>query len=207
MPEYSASDIQIEMDYVSLIRRTFGPTTRTAQELIGNLVRNLVLTKSLPLRVDLIDGWWTGSSEIDWLVETDGCITFRSFTYVVHFPLAGREACRSEILLTAFADAVVTRGEDAELEWFAGDAVRWTLPDRVEDMLRNIAVALWLSGWYPSNRWRSARKVRAIHHRSANAVDCQKRSQNQTHLGPLRPSKNATTPWRNLRTPAAASQS
>jgi hypothetical protein len=147
MPEYKASDLNIEIDGIALIRRTFGPTM-TAQQLVGGLVRDLVLTRSLPLRINFVDPWWVISSQVDWLTESDGSTTLRSFKYVVHLPEAGREACHSEIFLTAYADAVITRGPKDGLIWIAGDQQRTALS---EELLRELthdgcgrAVAFWL---------------------------------------------------------------
>lgn len=130
MPSYEASDLHIEIDDVSLIRRTFGPEI-SGQQLAAQLVRDLILTESLPLSVDCIDEWWVVSSEKDWLLIPSGSVTFRSFKHIVHFPEAGREACHSEILLSAFADAVVTRGANDKLTWITGGHERRILPKEV----------------------------------------------------------------------------
>ena len=127
MPNYEASDLHIEIDDVSLIRRTFGPEM-SGQQLAGQLVRDLILTGSLPLSVDCIDEWWV---EKDWLLIPSGTVTFRSFKHIVHFPEAGREACHSGILLSAFADAVVTRGANDRLTWITGGHERRILPKEV----------------------------------------------------------------------------
>ena len=130
MPNYEASDLHLKIDDVSLIRRIFGPEM-SGQQLTGHLVRDLILTGSLPLGVDYLDEWWVVSSEKDWLLIPSGSITLRSFRHIVHFPEAGREACHSEILLSAFADAVVTRGENDKLTWITGDRERRILPKEV----------------------------------------------------------------------------
>jgi hypothetical protein len=130
MPNYEASDLHLEIDDLSLIRRTFGPEM-SGQQLAGQLVRDLILTGSVPFGVDYIDGWWVVSSEKDWLLLPSGSITLRSFKHIVHFPEAGREACHSEILLSAFADAVVTQGANDKLTWITGDHERRILPKEV----------------------------------------------------------------------------
>jgi hypothetical protein len=130
MPNYNASDLHFENDDLSLIRRTFGPNM-SGQQLVGQLVRDLTVTGSLPLGVDYVEGWWVVSSEKDWLLIPSGSITLRSFEHIVHFPEAGREASHSEILLSAFANAVVTRGSNEKLTWITGDQERWTLPKEV----------------------------------------------------------------------------
>ena len=134
MPNYEASDLHLEIDDLSLIRRTFG-SKMSGQQLTGQLVRDLILMRSLPFDVDYIDKWWIISSEKDWLLAPDGSVTFRNFKHIVHFPEAGREACHSEILLSAFADAVVTRRANDELTWIAGDHERNMLPKEVLERL------------------------------------------------------------------------
>ena len=136
MPEYKASDLHIEVDGIALIRRTFGPAM-TAQQLVAGLVRDLVLTRSLPLRINFVDRWWAISSQVDWLAEPGGSATPRSFKHVVHFPEAGQEACHSEIFLTAYAEAVITRGPKDELIWIAGDQQRSALSEAVLRELRH----------------------------------------------------------------------
>ena|SRR5258706_10571055 len=130
MPEYEASHLRTEIDDVPLIRRTFGPKM-SAQQLATQLVRDLILVGSIPLQVDCIDGWWLVSSGKDWLLSPGGGVTLRSFRHIVHFPEAGREACHSEILLSAFADVVVTRGENGEVTWISGDQERWISPKEI----------------------------------------------------------------------------
>lgn len=132
MASYDESDLRTEGNDVALIQRTFGPSMN-AQNLIGQLVRDLTLVRSVPFVVDCIDEWWLISSARDWLEE--GSISLRSFKHIVHFPEAGREACHSEILLTAFAKAVVTRGSDRELVWITGDEFQRRLPENIERQL------------------------------------------------------------------------
>lgn len=61
------------------------------------------------LDVTEIDGWWILAANQDWLPsEEDG---LRPFRELVHFPEAGVNASRSEILLTAFARVVITARE------------------------------------------------------------------------------------------------
>jgi hypothetical protein len=136
MKTYELSDLHIETDGVATIRRAFGPT-RTAAELTSFLVRDLVLMKALPVRLDFADGWWSVSSDVDWLVASGKLPLLRPFTHVVHFPDAGQNACRGEIFLTAFADAVVTQGEKGDPVWITGDSTNPALPETLERLLRD----------------------------------------------------------------------
>jgi len=131
---YEASDLHLGIDDVSLIRRSFGPEM-SGQQLASQLARDLILTGSLPFSVDCVDEWWVVSSKKDWLLMQSESITLRSFKHIVHFPEAGREACHSEILLSAFANAVVTRVADEELIWIVGDDERQVLP---RDVLKHL---------------------------------------------------------------------
>lgn len=130
MPKYKASELSTNIDDVSLIKRTFGPKM-CGWQLATQLVRDLLLAGSMPFRVDCVDGWWLVSSDKDWLFTQGGAATLQSFKQIVHFPEAGREACHSEILLSAFADAVVTQGGGGELIWIIGDQERWILPKQI----------------------------------------------------------------------------
>jgi hypothetical protein len=73
------------------------------QQIAAQLMRDLILTSAVPASVDCLEGWWIVSSKRDWLVQPDGLVSLWNFSHIVHFPEAGREACRSEILLKAFA--------------------------------------------------------------------------------------------------------
>jgi hypothetical protein len=109
MTKFDASDLHILTDGVATIRRVFGPNV-SAQQIASMLTRDLIVMNAVPLRVHHIDTWWVISSAKDWLVQPDGSVSLRNFTQIIPFPDAGREACHSEIFLTAFADAVATGG-------------------------------------------------------------------------------------------------
>jgi hypothetical protein len=121
-------------DSVSVIKRAFGPKM-SGENIATQLVRDLILLESLPAHIHHIDGWWLVASAKDWLLDPNGSISFRHFMDIVHFPEAGRDACHSEILLTAFADAVVTRRAREELVWISGDRSKRALPPRVLEYL------------------------------------------------------------------------
>ena|SRR5262249_22821525 len=134
MAEFKESDLQIFTDGVLVIKRVFGPT-KAAEDLVAQVVRDLAITKSVPFSVDYIDGWWLVSSARDWLLAPSGAVSLRSFKHVVHFPEAGEDACHSEILLTAYASAVVTRGSDRELIWISGDENQLRMPEAIHRQL------------------------------------------------------------------------
>jgi hypothetical protein len=104
------------------------------------MARDLILIGSIPIHVECIDGWWLVWSANDWLREPNGSVSYRNFDQIVHFPEAGREACRSEILLRAFADTLITRGANDELTWIEDKNHRGMLPTSVLDrvMQKNV---------------------------------------------------------------------
>jgi hypothetical protein len=128
MPSEGSSDLHIitEADQLSAIRRLFGPKM-SGPKLLTDMTRDLTLVGAFPIYIDRVGGWWLISSSKDWLLQPDGSVSMRSFRNIVRFPDAGLEACHGEILLTTFADAVVTRGAGGELTWITGEA-RWPIP-------------------------------------------------------------------------------
>jgi hypothetical protein len=128
--------IMTAADSISIIKRAFGPKVST-RHIATHLARDLILMDSLPFQIDQADGWWLVSSAKDWLLQPDGTVSLRNFRQIVHFPEAGREACHTEVVLTAFADAVVTSGRDGDLTWITGEADQWTLPAKVLECLRD----------------------------------------------------------------------
>src|SRR6516165_7311990 len=86
------------------------------------------MMESVPIHVDQVDGWWIISSAKDWLLKSDGSASLWNFSPIAHFPEGGREACHSEILLSAFSNAVVTKGTDDELTWVVGSPDLWMPP-------------------------------------------------------------------------------
>jgi hypothetical protein len=99
-------------------------------------VHDLVLLCALPSRVERIGEWWLVSSERDWLASEDGSISTKPFFHIVAFPPAGDNSHRSEVLLTAFAKAVLTCGNDGPT-WIRGDPEEY-LPDGLRNALSRI---------------------------------------------------------------------
>jgi len=151
MTNHQASDLHVITDNLLIIRRLFGPTM-SPERMANGLIHDLLLVDSLPIQVRRVDAWWVVSSGKDWLVQSDGSVSLENFRRVVRFPTAGLEACHLEILLTAFADAVVTRGASDELTWISGDQQRYTLPVQVVEIMRDTTgrVVAFLSTSEPS---------------------------------------------------------
>jgi hypothetical protein len=90
----------------------------------------IIVVISLPAKVSKYGPWWIVSSEDDWLVKSGHAHVDVAFSRIV--PLPGLvNSHRSEILLSAFADAVVTFGTDG-IRWVSGDSNRFALPEDVE---------------------------------------------------------------------------
>jgi hypothetical protein len=128
--ELSRKSLHVITEYVDLIRRlSKNDQNLSPASLAAQLARDLIVTGFAPISVDSSGGWWFVSSAKDWLIDSTGSVTMWNFSHIVHLPEAGREACRSEIFLTAFADAVVTRGGTEDIIWIVGDPDRWPLPE------------------------------------------------------------------------------
>jgi hypothetical protein len=124
MKTYSIDDLQIFDDPVGLILRRpemyLGGLDRVAGEyLAARMLGDLVWLRALPARVNRAQQWWEVSSATDWLAGPSG-MGLGAFTQIVPFPAAGQNSFHSEILLTAFADAVATSGADG-VAWIKGD--------------------------------------------------------------------------------------
>jgi hypothetical protein len=87
--------------------------------LAARMLGDLVWLGALPAQVNRVQQWWQVSSATDWLAGSG--IGLGAFTRIVPFPAAGQNSFHSEILLTAFADVVVTSGADG-VTWIKGDS-------------------------------------------------------------------------------------
>ena len=131
MPNEDKSDAA--SNPIIIMRRAFGPKM-SARDILTNLVRDLVIIGALPIHIDRVVDWWLISSQKDWLLQTDGSVSLDNFKRIVHFPEAGREACHSEILLTAFAEIALTWSDGGEMTWITdNDREQWKFS---EDFLR-----------------------------------------------------------------------
>jgi hypothetical protein len=115
-------DIEILDDPIDVIRRRptmyLGVDTPTAQVLAGRMVSSLVWLDALPAGVSHLGEWWVIRSERDWL-SADGPSSLAAFSRILPLPGAGANSMRSEVLLTAFAECVVTAGTDG-VSWIKG---------------------------------------------------------------------------------------
>jgi hypothetical protein len=130
MTRYSHEDLQRIGDPVEFLRKrpsTYAGDRPWGPRFAARLMHDLILLDALPSRVERIGAWWLVSSERDWLASEHGGISTKPFFHIVAFPPAGDNSHRSEVLLTAFANAVLTCGNDG-LTWIRGDPEEY-LPD------------------------------------------------------------------------------
>jgi len=81
--------------------------------LASQLVMEALFLGAHDVCVQHVNGWWLVSSSSDWLVESSGEQLSILFSEIVPLPEAGDNSMRAEVLLTAFAQDVVTfRGRD-----------------------------------------------------------------------------------------------
>jgi hypothetical protein len=127
MRTYGPQDIQIVNDPIALLRKLYTAERMNGPYLSARLLHDLVLLDALPVRADRIGSWWLVGSQQDWLRSSDSIVSTRPFHTIVAFPAAGPNTHRAEVMLTAFAVAVVTCGTDG-LEWIVRDQDHEDLP-------------------------------------------------------------------------------
>ena len=150
MLKYRLEDLKIIDDPISLIRKDpsmyagHGPW---GPGFAADLVRDLVFLDALPAQVENYGDWWVVSSAKDWLVCSSGRLSFEPFFRIVPIPEAGHACFRTEILLTAFADCVITFGSEGPT-WVVGEEHRDALPTQlsshpsIADSRRSVAYLL-----------------------------------------------------------------
>lgn len=134
MAAYTKDDLQILTDAVALIRGNpkmyLGADEATGEHLAAQMMSTLIWLGALPAKVSKHGPWWVVSSDDDWLVKSGHADVKVAFSRIV--PLSGLiNSHRSEVLLSAFADAVVTSGTDGT-RWVSGDSAHFALPKDVE---------------------------------------------------------------------------
>jgi hypothetical protein len=60
-----------------------------------------------------------------------GVVSFEPFRRLIPMPSGGRLHVRTEVILTALTDAVVTSGVDGTT-WISGDPTHWKLPSDLD---------------------------------------------------------------------------
>jgi hypothetical protein len=127
-----SQDLHALRDAVTIIRKSprmylGGVAEATGQHLAARLMTDLVWLGALPAEVRKIESWWVVASKQDWLVGEGRANVDIAFSKIVPFPEAGVNSFRSEILLSAFADAVITV-DASGTRWIKGTERGLTLP-------------------------------------------------------------------------------
>lgn len=134
MKKYGLEDLHI-VNALEHVRRNpsmylGGQGKVSGQSLAARLVFDVIDLGALPVDVRRAEDWWIISASLDWLYAA-GSTPERLFHNVVPFPEAGDNSCRREILLTAFADAVVTCGPEG-VRWLKGSPATAPLPADID---------------------------------------------------------------------------
>jgi hypothetical protein len=133
MTSYEMGDLQIIRGPIPAMRRNpamylGGLKAPKGEFLAARLISDLVWLRALPAEVVEIDGWWVVRSSVDWLASGSPTYTVdNAFSRIISWPEIGANSFHGEILLAAFADAIVTSGIDG-IKWISGGDSKFTLP-------------------------------------------------------------------------------
>jgi hypothetical protein len=132
-PTYSENDVGIIEDAVTFIRKApskFIGDDPSGADLTARLVKDLILLDAGPIRAERSASWYSVSADTDWLVSADGYVSLEPFHRMIPMPRGGLFYVRTEVLLTALADAVVTSGADG-INWISGEPTHRILPSNL----------------------------------------------------------------------------
>jgi hypothetical protein len=76
--------------------------------LAQNLVSDVRMQDGSNVAKSQVDGWWVVVSDTDWIALLERRHHRDPFTSILPFPEAGPNSMHGEVLLTAFAEAVLT---------------------------------------------------------------------------------------------------
>jgi len=117
-------------DAVAAIRKS--PNIYIGDDPIGarfveRVVSDLILLDAAPLSVARSGAWYLITAARDWLQSKSGEVSLEPFYRLIPMPAGGLFYTRSEVVLTALADAVVTVGKNG-LVWITGESTIFELP-------------------------------------------------------------------------------
>jgi len=113
-----------------------GATQATGEYLVQALLSQLIELDALPVKIDCVNPWWAIGASVDWLREhADPHLVFNR---MVPFPDPSSNGIYAEVLLTAFAHAVVTCSSGVT-KWISGDARKTPLPKSIRAMVSEAA--------------------------------------------------------------------
>lgn len=101
------------LDHIRSNREMYLPGGRCDPAYLATRVADDALTLGAS-RVELLRhrDWWVIAANSDWMARGPSCDVRELFGRVVPFPESGVNSMRAEVLLSAFADDVVTSGKD-----------------------------------------------------------------------------------------------
>lgn len=112
-----------------------GAKEATGRHLAQVLAAQLIEVGALPVEIDRYEEWWTISAGREWLADHGfGKGLLDAFHTMVPFPAFGRYDFCAAILLTAFAEAVITATRDG-ITWISSNAEETRLPPTVHNLL------------------------------------------------------------------------
>jgi hypothetical protein len=105
-----------------------GLQTPKGELLAARLISDLVRLRALRAEVIEIDGWWEVGSSVDWLASGSPTYTTdNAFSCIISWSEMGANSFHGEILLAAFAAALVTSGTDG-IKWINDTASKFVPP-------------------------------------------------------------------------------
>jgi hypothetical protein len=137
----TGDDITILSDAVRQVRNNPKMYLDGADEASGAILahsisRQLIFSNVLPLTISRAGSWWIIIAGEDWLAARKGD-PLASFTTLVPFRQFGPNDCCGEILLTAFAQAVVTADYNGP-KWVSGDPNKTPMPHELMEQTSTI---------------------------------------------------------------------
>jgi hypothetical protein len=130
--KYTLKDIVILDDAVAAIQRNpvfyCGEPPRGAR-LAAALARDLIEYGDLPVSVDFLEGWWIVACEKDWLAGEGRSVYW---SRIIPTPEVARESMRSEVLLTAFSNGLLTMAE-RKVQWIVKGP---EIPKALENLIK-----------------------------------------------------------------------
>jgi hypothetical protein len=153
MTQYRMEDLQIRgVDPVATVRAR--PSTYAGEEprgprLAALLVRDLIWLDALPASVERFEDWWLIATDCDWLALNNDSVSMKPFFEIVNFPIVGQFGMRTEILINALAEAVVTWGSDGET-WISDRGSASPVPAAVSARVSELGTGRLLAYKYRS---------------------------------------------------------
>lgn len=119
MTQYTEADLNIYSSSVEVIHKLYGKDPLDFSSLVVQYTQGFLHSEN-NFTLKILGRWAIFSSDSDWLGELLQKFSMKDiFNRVLPFPSAGRNSCRPEIFLTAYANVVVT-SSNGEVSWIKG---------------------------------------------------------------------------------------